>query len=910
MCVRMFFTYAGDIKHCAYLVSAQSESLVIASSSLDMGSADLYVRYVPLYTVPQNVSEQNSLLPNPMDKATYDMSTVGSEDDILHIPGPFVNETIILITVKALSSVSLSILVSTSESTIILRKGIPTNSFVALKGMQYFKFYVEDPTVSLQITLTSRSGDPDLMASMDFQRAVCSEQNMLSCTNYTWRSASYNSDRILVTPDEPCSADTTTMYVNKGTCNPATSYRQGYMYITVAGFTMSKFIITVSVVGEHITLLPGKPQLATTSQEFICSSRDPDTGACDVEHSTINKRVNLAYFTVSMSPTATQGTNIGHDRTSGNLMLAIKPECDWNETSSHLNQDGYILTDDDWYSGRICKLGCDCDPLRVYVQSCVASQCSVDDRYPSEINGHYDASMTIASTGSSFFIQYDPFNPHNGYCDPNEHQESCIYYIAVTGSFNKEYTEKGTSFTITAAASDDVTLVPCDTDTSKAADGVRLHTVDSITTGTDGKYYEICNTNREADEKLIISLEQCYGSSSLYACTEDGEACDVSVLPNEINWAYKTDGTELCTRSAHGDERCGPEHDPSTSHQSLTVPLSYGNVYVWVAGSDAEYNIKVLSTKYGGHQQAILVQGQGANGNSMENTLVKADVELHSVSVTWKQSLVVFPGMKQPVFTSNVKYYIMAVSMEHVHDTDDYYRYDTICGAEHLVASLGPSAVKLYDIPSPPIETSSVTHKLAGLKGDHRYRIMVYAECDHACLKQITETAAVDLDIRCSGERGEECHTITYMYAHTDIQTQQDTVVGEDDEDNTLIDDLITITFSVALLVAVVLCVFGAQYFRRKQHADATRYEITEMVDLDMWTSTHATPSQVISQMKRQTALTSPDLGEDESLSPGDPMTTPSLTRGLLNLSSPTHHAGVVYSPMTTIDNDPSSSSV
>ena len=149
------------------------------------------------------------------------------------------------------------------------------------------------------------------------------------------------------------------------------------------------------------------------------------------------------------------------------------------------------------------------------------------------------------------------------------------------------------------------------------------------------------------------------------------------------------------------------------------------------------------------------------------------------------------------------------------------------------------------------------------------------------------------------------------MYTHTDIQTQQDTVVGEDDEDDILIDDLITIAFSVTMLVVVVLCVFGAQYFRRKQHADATRYEITEMVDLDMWTSTHATPSQVISQMKRQTALTSPDLGEDESSSPGDPMTTPSpLTRGLLSLSSPTHHTGVVYSPMTTIDSDPSSSSV
>ena len=185
----------GDVKHCAYMVSSQSESLVISLSSLDMGSADLYAKAFSVLSIPSNVTAQMTMLPNPSDQSSYDYSTIGSEDDVLQLSGPFANETIVLITVKALSSVSLSILVSTSESTITLQKGIPTNSYVASMGMQYFKFYVEDPTASLQITLTARSGDPDLMASMDFPRAVCSPGNMLSCTNYTWRSASYNSDR-------------------------------------------------------------------------------------------------------------------------------------------------------------------------------------------------------------------------------------------------------------------------------------------------------------------------------------------------------------------------------------------------------------------------------------------------------------------------------------------------------------------------------------------------------------------------------------------------------------------------------------------------------------------------------------------------------------------------------------------
>ena len=618
------------------------------------------------------------------------------------------------------------------------------------------------------------------------------------------------------------------------------------------------------------------------------------------------------------------------EHTSGNLMLAIQPECNWNESTSHLSENGYILTDDDWYSGRMCKLGCDCDPLRVYVQSCVASQCTIDDKYPSELNGHYDASMTISSGGSTFFIQYDPFNPQNGYCDPNEYQEDCIYYIAITGSFNKEYTEKGTNFMITAATSDDVTLLPCDaSDTSKSGDGVRTHMVDSITSiitssspsdddTEEGKYYEVCNNQQDMNEYMIVNVEQCYGSSNLYACTEgqgqgQGQACQMGVLPTKNNWAYKTDGVQICTKTTHGDEKCNPIHDhPSTSHQSLTIPLSNGNVYIWIAGHNAEYEIQILETKYGGHQQAILIQGDSSY--SMMNTLIHADVEYDTVTISWIPSLVVFPGMKRPVFTTNVKYYIIAVNMDHIHEDDDsHYRYDTVCGSKHLLASLGPSIVQIFHIPSPPSETSSLAYQLPGLKGGYRYRIMVYAECDHICLQQITETVGADmeLDIQCSSDsqQGEDCHTITYMYTHTDIQTQQDTITGNeyDKDDNILIDDLITISFSIVMLVVVVLCMFGIQFSRRKQHADATRYEITEMVDLDMWTSTHATPTQVISQMKRQTALSSPLFNEDNNHNNdnrGDPMSTPSpLTRGLLNLSSPMHHShSAAYSPMRTCD--------
>ena len=65
-------------------------------------------------------------------------------------------------------------------------------------------------------------------------------------------------------------------------------------------------------------------------KEFICDVR-LDSGECDDEHSTVNKRVNLAYFTVRMAPTSHV-----NDRTAGNLLLNVKPEC--NSTNYQTDQ--------------------------------------------------------------------------------------------------------------------------------------------------------------------------------------------------------------------------------------------------------------------------------------------------------------------------------------------------------------------------------------------------------------------------------------------------------------------------------------------------------------------------------------------------------------------------------------------
>jgi hypothetical protein len=74
--------------------------------------------------------------------------------------------------------------------------------------------------------------------------------------------------------------------------------------------------------------------------------------------------------------------------------------------------------------------------------------------------------MTVNQKGSTLFISNDPLNPRNGYCDPNEHRDTCVYYVAVSGGSETSLgATNGATFTITAATSADVTLITCDDDT-------------------------------------------------------------------------------------------------------------------------------------------------------------------------------------------------------------------------------------------------------------------------------------------------------------------------------------------------------------------------------------------------------------------------------------------------------------
>ena len=169
--------------------------------------------------------------------------------------------------------------------------------------------------------------------------------------------------------------------------------------------------------------------------------------------------------------------------------------------------------------------------------------------------------------------------------------------------------------------------------------------------------------------------------------------------------------------------------------------------------------------------------------------------------------------MKQPAFTTNMEYHIVAVDLEHAFDRSSTFHYDTVCGTAHLLASLGSSAVKEYYVSSYPSHTDSMSHVLSGLAGGRQYRVMIYAECNEECLKQISETYMTTADISCTGQKGELCTPVNFMYSYTDITTQADTASTEEvGKPPSYVSEIISVGFLVVAALFVALMLLAARF--------------------------------------------------------------------------------------------------
>ena len=97
---------------------------------------------------------ETDMLPDPSRPSSYQASTAGKQDDHVFLRGPHPDESIVVVTVLALSAgVEFSILATSSQSPVLLLDGMPQSHYVAQEQNAFFMFYPlfdED----LRITLT------------------------------------------------------------------------------------------------------------------------------------------------------------------------------------------------------------------------------------------------------------------------------------------------------------------------------------------------------------------------------------------------------------------------------------------------------------------------------------------------------------------------------------------------------------------------------------------------------------------------------------------------------------------------------------------------------------------------------------------------------------------------------------
>ena len=165
---------AGDIMYFSVVIESSSADTTISLTSLNTGYAELYAQVYNLTTFYSPEGGDIYRMPLPTDPSSYSFSTIHTEDCILFLPGPHITESLIVIAVQAIDTeLKFSMVATSGHSSILIQAGIPQNHYVEAGNNEYFKFFPSEDE-DLHITVTARSGDPDLFVSVTSQQPHCS----------------------------------------------------------------------------------------------------------------------------------------------------------------------------------------------------------------------------------------------------------------------------------------------------------------------------------------------------------------------------------------------------------------------------------------------------------------------------------------------------------------------------------------------------------------------------------------------------------------------------------------------------------------------------------------------------------------------------------------------------------------
>lgn len=763
----------GALSYLAFTSTSSTEDITISLTKL--GSAN-----VVMVMEKYKASSPNVIMPDPTKPSSYSYSSQVSGSYTFVVKGPFAEPYLFIIAVSSSSPSDCSILASSSKYAITLASGIPQAHYVAQGSMVYFKYFLSD-LEDLQVTINVLNGDPDLLINFDDKiLPICQMSNTPSstrCFNYTLASTSYLADQILVSKDFPCSKMITSTAVSP-TCN-AQAYRAGKsIAIGVYGYTTSRFVVMATPRGYLVRLIPGMPQISSTSLGYICTRTA--NGNCQGSSSNA-QTAQVSYFAYEIMPDGASAVN-------QNIILSIRPSC--NSTSE---------------PGQ-CTPGCDCLTLTAYVKSCSTSKCNINDQYPSYQTGRYDISRQISPQGTTIVLNTEKGYNSAGLCNPKKSKDGCTYYISVIS----RQTATSVVFEVSALTPNDVEVVPC----TSTSDNLRVISSELSSRQDVSRIYEVCTSSSgiKRTENLIVTLEECVGSATLLACG-NGE-CQ-SYLPTASSWSYLADDYHSCS---HTDKKHSPkcESDGTRHPPRLSLPATSDTYHLRVNGT-GYYNLYLQNT-VNSHVTTPQLVSDGVKYALPSASNIKGT----SLTVKWSAPKVSMPSVDNLQSASLIRYVLYLIDNPVLTALSKDYagmlNTNTPCGLDFISSQFSHAVQK---IPLTVIDKDDLVHTLSGLDKKTSYTIKIVASCDGECLKQVTKLIAQSTSCG-SGD----CSTEYYVY---DTLTVTTTNEEEADDSSYEVDVMIFIVIVVIAVAGVAVYKFMKSY--RQVTGDVDDDSAFEMTD-------------------------------------------------------------------------------
>lgn len=165
---------ASAMQYFTTYVTSSTADMTITLTSLNTGSADLYVQIYNATKFASGAGNDDMRFPDPHDVNTYTYTTAGTAEDHIFIPGPHQIEDVMVIAVVALQPVRFLLVAASAGRPTLLQSGIPQYHYVEQGQMEYFRMYPDDTEDDIRITVTARTGDPDLFISTKYTNPHCS----------------------------------------------------------------------------------------------------------------------------------------------------------------------------------------------------------------------------------------------------------------------------------------------------------------------------------------------------------------------------------------------------------------------------------------------------------------------------------------------------------------------------------------------------------------------------------------------------------------------------------------------------------------------------------------------------------------------------------------------------------------